>query len=542
MFNRFKRTTFFLSALAVIGLAVFFYMLYTEPAVSVTSYGGAGQVSGSLHMLRTEHSLGLIDCGNFYPEGEGDYRARTERAGRLNARLPSRALQADYVLVTHAHLDHIGRLPLLVDKGFKGRIYATQATANLMRPMLKSAVRYAQTERKWVYTLRSKKFYKGQDRPVIIAHWYNCKYQKRIRNPKTFRGSLSELEEKTGMAVSPCRVCANIQRDRVMDLVRVVDFHKKFKPSGDVTAVFLPAEHIPGSASVYVEVEAKGKKKRLLFSGDIGSSFSLLQKSLPVAPKVDFLWLETTYGDISREKSMELFRRFGKETGEMLRQGKLVWIPAFALDRTQKVLYALRLAEKNNYLPLGTEIYVTSPLANLFNKVYNTEQQSRVWNCFNERVYNEIRMFPAYRRGLGTDPVQLKGPAVLISTSGMMDNGMSEELLDDLLPRPDVSVCIVGYQDPGTPGGQLLQHRKTIVWKGKEIDVHAGVHKYSFFSAHADFDDALHFLKNQSKKRTKILLIHGEKNLLKARKRALEKEGFEKVVIPQKGEKVVVID
>ncbi len=519
--------------IVVIITAWYVYRVVSEPAVYVTSYGAAGQVSGSLHVLKTGNSLGFIDCGNFYPEGEGDYEERLERANKMSAQLPFRAKTVDYVILTHAHLDHIGRLPLLVKKGFKGTIYVTPGTAKLMHPMIKSAVRYSPLKRKWVYSKYN--FMKSQkhNKP-LIAHWNNCKYRKKIKRKKTFKGTLEEMEDELDLSISPCRVCANMERDKIMGLVEVVSPGEIFHPSNDITATFIPNYHIPGSASVFLGVEHKGNGKTLLFSGDVGKRKDILHKSIFPLPKADYVWLESTYGDFRRDTTLrpyQLIDHFRNHVQSELNKGNLVWIPAFALDRTQKVLYALSLLN-DNYV----NIYVPSPLANIFNIIYKKEYKTKQNGWF-RKIYQR-NLFPHYYPYLPEE--ELSGKEILITTTGMLDNGVSESLLDELLPRNDVSIFLVGYQDPGTPGGQLKAGKNIVKWSGKTYMVNASVFSYNFFSAHADMNDALFLLKRQDKKRTHIYLIHGEPSALQARRQKLKEHGFKNVDISVNAKKIII--
>ncbi len=517
------------AGIAVIIAGWLIYKTVNEPAVYVTSYGAAGRVSGSLHMLKTKGSIGFIDCGNFYPEGEGSYEERLEKARKLSSKLPVKASKVDYVILTHAHLDHIGRLPLLVKEGFQGKIYVTPGTAKLMYHMLRSAVRYSPLSRKWVYSKNSlKKSRKG--RKILTAHWNHCEYQNKIRRKKTFRGTLDALEEKLDVHISPCKECAAMERDRIMNLVDVVPPGEVFKPTPNTTATFVPNGHIPGSASVFMSVSHEGKGKTLLFSGDVGKKEDILQKTPLPLPKADFVWFESTYGDHVRDHSVGKYT-FRAHVRTELEKGRVVWIPAFALDRTQKVLYAL--AGINMWM----EVDVPSPLANAINEIYRKEHQTKQYGWFRPEVYEE-RLFPYYG---SSKPDEFIDPKVVITTSGMMDTGYSESLLGYLLPREDVSIFLVGYQDPGTPGGQLEAGKQIVKWKGKTYMVNASVFSYHFFSAHADMNDALYLLKRQDKKHSRIHLIHGEPEALQKRKRKLLEKGFRYVKIAQKRKKLLFL-
>ncbi len=534
-----KLKRFFLAIVIIGGLAGLWklYRHVTLPAVAVISYGAAGQVSGSLHVLRADGSIGFIDCGNFYPEGKGSYEQRLERANRMSSELPVRAGNVDYVILTHAHLDHIGRLPLLVKKGFKGPIYVTPGTARLMSPMIKSVVRFSPLKRKWVYSKYKYDESRAAGHPLVV-HWNNCRYQKRISRKKSICGTFEDVENRMGFEISPCRVCANKERDKIMKRVKIIPFGKKFHPAPGITAEFVPNGHIPGSASVLITVMHNGQTKRLLFSGDVGKRYDILQRPAQPFPPADFIWLESTYGDVVRQNNGKDYAEFVRKVKSELNKGHLVWIPAFALDRTQKVLHTLARYGGE----LNVPVYVTSPLANLFNRYYLREYRSRKYAWFNDRVYAALQMFPPYQHHFRYEFLDDHHPAVLLTTSGMMDNGMSESLLGDLLGRDDVSIFLVGYQDPDTPGGQIRAGKRKVRWKGKTYRVRAAVFSYGFFSAHADMKDALHLLNRQGKRHVHIFLIHGKPKGLLGRQRKLQENGFRNVNISQKGKEITIFN
>ncbi len=527
-----------IASIALVGLVSLwrFYRHVTRPAVSVTSYGAAGQVSGSLHVLQAGSSTGFIDCGNFYPEGSGSYARRLSRANRMSSELPVSASAVDYVILTHAHLDHMGRIPLLVKKGFKGRIYVTPGTARLMSPMIKSAVRYSPLKRKWVYSHYRLENSRSGKRTLVV-HWNNCRYCKRITRKGHFRGTFNEMEDKMNLRLSPCRVCANMERDKIMETVKIVPFGKKFHPAPGITAEFIPNGHIPGSAAVLITITHNGQTKKLLFSGDTGKEHDILQRPAVVFPPADYVWLESTYGGTVRRQAPDAYARFARQVENELAQGHVVWIPAFALDRTQKVMHTLA-----RYGHIEVPMYVTSPLANLFNRYYIQEYRGRKYGWFNEKVYTAPRMFPSYAHHLPKDTFKTHRPAILFTTSGMMDSGMSVSLLGKLLPRSDVSVFLVGYQDPDTPGGQLKKGKHKVYWKGKTYPVRARVYSYGFFSAHADMKDALYLLSRQNKKHVHIYLIHGDPESLKERKNKLTDKGFRHVSISRKGKEIIIFN
>jgi metallo-beta-lactamase family protein len=496
----------------------------------ITHFGAAKQVSGSMTLLEYGTNKMLIDCGLFYPENkdEKNYKKHKEITDSKNDNLPFDAEKIDYVFITHAHLDHIGRIPLLVKSGFKGKIFMSPGTYLLAKPMLTSSIRYSSEKRKWVF---SKNNYNYKDK--VTVHWNHCKWQKKIRKKVSYSGRFSGLEEKFSknkeIYFSPCKTCTNKELVPVLNQVQIIKQKTWYSLGKYIRFELINSEHIPGSSSVLIELyDNKSNKKSFLFSGDIGNRFALLQKQIKPFPKVDYLWIETTYGTIIRDNKNGV-KKFQQKINNAINKGKIVWIPAFALDRTQKVLYLINKGFNNGTIN-RVPIFVPSSLANDINKIYLYEFNTKKYNWFNDKIYAQYRFFPDY---ISRYQIKYKPPYILITTSGMMDNAYSEVLLDDLLPNSNTEIFIVGYQDPETPGGQLIQRKKVIIWKNSSIPVKATVHKFSFFSAHADYKDVLFFLKKQNKNNVKVFLVHGDFDHLIDRKNALKKNGFQKVTISE---------
>ncbi len=406
-----------------------------------------------------------------------------------------------------------------------------------MYHMVRSLVRFSPHPRNWTYSSNTK------GKKYITAHWYHCKYQERIRYKRTFRGSLAQLDSKLGIVVSPCKVCGNKERDDVMKWVRVIPFGKSFQPAPGMVARFVSNEHIPGAASILINITHHGKTKTLLFSGDVGKRYSILQKAIHPLPKADFVWFESTYGDTVRKIDEARYRDFYSKVKKELDNNRLVWIPAFALDRTQKVLHTIERFAAQDPTGFNFDIYLTSPLANKINKVYQFEHDKPQYRWFNSDVYHTHFLFPHYTTIFNSKKLErIKGPAVIISTSGMMDKAASEDLLRPLLHRKDVTVFLVGYQDPETPGGQLKDKKRYISWGDHIIKVNASVRFFDFFSAHADMKDASLLLSKQDKRNTEIHLIHGNKKSLSDRQQKLIESGFNNVHISQKGREVIIFE
>jgi metallo-beta-lactamase family protein len=270
----------------------------------------------------------------------------------------------------------------------------------------------------------------------------------------------------------------------------------------------------------------------------VGNAMAILQHVPEPFPKVDYLWVESTYGDAERNLDLDAeTARFQRAIAGTLNRGGLVWVPAFALDRTQKVLYLIEDAIEKGIISRNIPVYCPSPLAKQVTAIYQNEYDTENYHWFNADVRNNQSFFPEFKKYL---PGKLKYPSVIITTSGMMDNAFSQSLLPKLLDDGRVTIFLVGYQDPGSPGGQLKTGKNEVIWKGETYPVRADVQSFSFFSAHADASDVLMLLQNQSRNSTHIFLVHGDKESIEKRKKYLEKAGFKQVEAAISAEKIMI--
>lgn len=508
--------------------------------LSVTVYGAAGTVSGSLSLIEYHDQKYLVDCGAYYPDYNPDqsYEERIMTATEKNDELPVNAKNIDAVFITHAHLDHIGRLPLLVKNGFEGKIYCTPGTRLIMEKMLFSQILYSGEKRHWVYSKKSIK--QGKSGPYVTAHWNHCQWQKKIssHNKREFYGRRNKFEEDTGIRASACRVCTGNELHKIMALVEVVEPGEMFRVENGLYVTFLNTEHIPGASSVYLQAVDASDTTKLIFSGDVGNTMAILQDIPKPFPKADYIWVESTYGDAVRNLNIDNeITHFQQAVNSVLNHDGIVWIPAFALDRTQKVLFLIEDAMEKRIISRSIPVYCPSPLAKQITAIYQDEYNTEKHHWFNTDVRDNLAFFPGYKKYL---PDKLKYPSILITTSGMMDNAFSQSLLPKLLGDRETDIFLVGYQDPGSPGGQLKAGKETVTWKGETYPVAAGVHSFSFFSAHADAADVLMLLQNQSPDSTQIFLVHGDKEGLRKRKDYLNHEGYNNVHVAIQGEKITI--
>jgi metallo-beta-lactamase family protein len=538
-------------------------------------YGAAGEVAGSMSVLDTGNARWMIDCGSSAPEREGEKEDRPGPDAKQPAALPVDAASVAAVFLTHAHSDHVGRLPLLVEAGFRGPIYLTDATAELLPLMLRMQVRYDEARpRNWAWSKQAYERARSGERPVTV-HWHaDCPYRGAIsrENLDLARLSLGELtarfaRQDPAVDASLCRRCGEAEVASIVALCRRVGYDKPMEVAQDVSVTMLYAGHIPGSASVFFEVRVGEKKRRVLFSGDVGNDLSPLFAGPRPAPDVDAVFVETTYGPTLRDPSVNQERaQFRRAVGGAIDRGHVAWIPLFALDRTQKILHELRLAQQEGTLSERVPIYCTSSTALEITAIYRQHRQD---GWFREAVAGDPSAWSplGLRKSAGL-PKNLPRPSVLLTTSGMLEHGVSRTLVSRLVPDKSAVIFLVGYQDPASPGGMLMKAagllregtrdqasltraaaglpsdnakkpRAAAILEldGRQVPVHAAVRYFRCFSAHGDARDMDAWLSKIHRTAT-VILVHGGPWELTTRAEQLIKQGRRDVRIAKPGEPI----
>lgn len=436
----------------------------------VEFHGADRGVTGSCHLIECAGKRVLIDCGLYQGRRELDQ----ENADAFGFDPGS----IDFVLLTHAHLDHCGRLPLLVKRGFKGEIVTTEASRELARLVLLDA-----------------------------AHLHEEEAARAAR--RAARARAADLQPL---------YTQDDARATLQLFGRTARYATHFELAPGIGASFLDAGHILGSASVLLKLAESGAHRRVLFSGDLGNAGRPLLRTPAPPPAVDVVVMETTYGD-------RLHRPFAPSVEELyaaitdtFRRGGNVVIPTFALERAQELLFFLRTGLEAERLPQGMQVFLDSPMAISATAIFRDHPE-----CYRPEAG---RLFAAGRDPFSppglhftretADSIALNritGGALIIAGSGMCSGGRVRHHLRHNLDRSNCAVIFVGYAARGTPARQIIDGASSVKLLGEEVAVRARVHTINGFSAHADQHELLDWHRHTRAART--FLVHGEADVMR---------------------------
>ena len=464
--------------------------------------GAAGEVTGSCTLVEAGNARFLVDCGMF----QGGREARQKNQKALNFGFDVRKI--DFVLLTHAHIDHSGLLPRLSMLGYRGPVYATQATIDLLEVLLPDSAHIQEREAEWQLRHRRRG---GKDERGVQPPLY------------TVAQALASLK-----------------------LLRPVSYGQPEKTAENVNVIYRDAGHILGSASLEVIVTGEGKPRHLVFSGDIGMyDRPVLCDPAPSPVEADVLLIESTYGDrLHRslpETEDEIVAAFERTRAA---KGNLI-IPAFAVGRTQEIIYMLAdLVRRKRLSPL--KVYVDSPMANAATRITLANQdlldpetrQLIAWLKAHPKQMN-LELVADVERSIALNDI--RSGAVIISASGMCEAGRIKYHLRENLPRSECSILIAGFQAAGTLGRRLVDGARLVHIFGQPVPVRARIYTVGGLSAHADQSALLKWLGGFHSAPGHTFVVHGEAGASANFKRAIEGQlGWTDVQLPQPGEFVTL--
>jgi len=466
--------------------------------IELAFLGAAATVTGSKHLVRTSRATVLLECGLF--------QGHRIEANRRNRSLPIDTTTLDAVVLSHAHLDHSGALPVLAHHGYRGPIYATPATRDLCAPMLEDSASIQLADARHI------------DR--LIA-----------------RGV--DLDPVTPLYDHDDVVAA-------LELMIGLPYHRRQTIAPGVDLTYLDAGHVLGSAIVMLDIEEGGARVRIAFTGDLGRPNMPILRDPEIPQQVEHLIIESTYGDRRHPpiaESQEALAAVVSRTAA--RGGKLV-IPSFALERAQEIIFALGRLRQRGAIP-AVPIYVDSPLATKLTDVFRLHP-----DCYDRETFAQLQTGSLFEfEGLRyvTDVEDSKaidatpGPAIVIAGSGMCEGGRVLHHLRALISDPSNTVAIVGFQAEHTLGRRIAERRPQVKIFGMMHELHAEVVVFDGFSAHADqlglieFCEAVRKRQGASKLR-EIFLVHGEPAAQTALAAQLAARGFSHVMSPSLGERI----
>ena len=434
--------------------------------MKLTFIGANHEVTGSCHCLEACGKKILVDYG-------------MEQGGNVyeNAELPFAIPDVDYILITHAHIDHTGLLPLLYAEGFRGQIFATQATCDLCNIMLKDSAHIQEMEAEWK-NRKARRAGKPEVEPLytindaegVLTHFVPCHYK---------------------------------------DVLTLTD---------GLRIRFTDVGHLLGSASIEVWMEEEGVEKKIVFSGDIGNKNKPLIKNPSYIDEADYVVMECTYGDRTHDRTHEHIEELAQILQETLDRGGNLVIPAFAVGRTQEILYFMRKIKEEKLIKGHDdfEVYVDSPLAVEATQVFT----NNIMECYDEEAMDLVNRginpigFPGLKLSITSEDSKNINfdmtPKVIISAAGMCDAGRIRHHLKHNLWRPECTILFAGYQAVGTLGRSLLEGAQVVKLFGETIDVEAHIEKLDGISGHADMNGLITWVSAFKEKPSQVFLVHGD--------------------------------
>jgi metallo-beta-lactamase family protein len=424
-----------------------------------------GEVTGSAYLVQTERATVLVDAGMFQGGRKSEAKNRVPAGVNLS--------RLDAVLLTHAHLDHTGRVPLLVKRGFTGRIFATAATIDLAELVLQDSARLQIQE------------------------------AKRINRRQAFSAK-GPVEPLYGPEhVVPFRKMA-----------RAVQFREQVPVADGMTARWIEAGHMLGSASIELTVEEGGRSRLLVFSGDLGPTARPIIRDFEAPERADVVFLESTYGDRNHRPYAETVAEFEDLVKQAAQQRGKILVPTFAIGRSQQILYHLAIMFHRHVVD-PFHVYLDSPMAIEASKTMVKhpdlfDEEMVEWKDRGLLPLDKNWFHPSVTSKDSQNLNKVEGPCLILAGAGMCNGGRILHHFCHGLPRENTHVLIVGYQGSGSLGRRLVDGAKSVSIHGEKIVVRANVHTLSGFSAHAGQEDLLKWFSGLAASKPQVVITHGE--------------------------------
>jgi metallo-beta-lactamase family protein len=463
--------------------------------MEIAFWGATRGVTGSQHLLHVNGRHILLDCGL--------YQGHRAEAFERNANLPFEAGHVDAMILSHAHIDHCGNIPTLVKRGFRADIHSTMATADLVSIMLRDSAHINLKDVEYV-----NKRHKRKGLPLVEP--------------------LYSIEEA----------------ERSLDYVVGHSYNRWFDVTEDVRALFRDAGHILGSAITLLEINENGRRIRLAFTGDLGRKDLPILRDPVLVDGIDYLITESTYGNRCHENITEVEKDLAEAVLDThSRRGKLI-VPAFALERTQEIVYTLHRLKDAQRMP-ALPTYVDSPLAIDATEIFRVHPE-----CFDEEINEYIlrQQDPFGFRGLHylrtTEESkrlnELEGPMIIISASGMCEAGRVLHHLKNNIEDARNTVLIVSFQAEHTLGRRIAEKRDSVRIFGEEYELRARVKVIDAFSAHADREELLDWIRHAASDLKGVFVVHGEEEESLALADGIKKLGMLETIVPHRGDTVTI--
>jgi len=460
-------------------------------AISIKFCGGAGTVTGSTHLITTPQSKILLDCGLF--------QGRRDEYYKVNSRFSFNPHNLDACVLSHAHIDHCGNIPTLIKKGFRSSVYCTPATRDLCRYMLIDSG-YVQEE--------------------------DIKYVNKINKRRGLPAREPLYTKKEAKAA--------------LKYLRAVNYHRGFPLTKDVTLTFYEAGHILGSAVSVIDIKRRKTTVRIAYAVDLGRVDMPLLRNPEIPKGVDYLIIESTYGKRLHDNIKDADEKLTKIITRTIKRGGKIIIPSFALERTQLIVFFIsELMRKKKIKKIP--IFIDGPLAVNVTEVFRDNAQ-----YFDETT---ARAFLDKEDPLGYDNItyvkdataskklnNISGPVILISASGMCENGRILHHLKNNIENPKNTIIVIGFMAKDTLGKRIVEKKSTVRIFGRLYELKAEVVVINAFSSHADRNGLLQYAQGCSGKLKKVFLVHGEMEQLEALRDSMRRKLNIKPVIPAKND------